>query len=63
MKTFNLYDSTGAWVTCVRAKSVTSACAMLNIPRLGDFLFKWLAPNNKEQSRRVSISGYKAVLQ
>lgn len=62
MKTFNLYDCLGNWVTCVRAKTVAGACNVLNSPRLGHFSFRWVNAAGKQFARDVYIEGYKAVL-
>lgn len=61
MKTYNLYDSLGRWITCVRAKTINSACAMLSAPRMGYFTFVWENNAGKQFSRDVYIEGYNAV--
>lgn len=62
MKTYNLYDSLGNWITCVRAKTVAGACGVLNSPRLGYHVFRWSNSAGKQFSREIYIEGYKAVL-
>lgn len=62
MKTYNLYNSLGEWVTSVRAKTVSGACAMLNSPRLGYHVFRWMDSKGKLQERDVYIEGYNAIL-
>ena len=62
MKTFDLYDSLGNWITCVRAKTISGACSVLNSPRLGYHTFRWVNNSGKSYSRDVYIEGYKAVL-